>query len=186
MESPTVIGPEWIVTGNLVGISGYDYVVFEIFRGLIGLNRNVHFNGGCSVRPELLLPTMAARVRPKRPTDRELIIAPPFAVPRYGPTKSSVVFSMWESDRLQPNWVNSLNRAGLVIVPSRWGAECFRASGVTTPIEVVPLGCDPLVFHPREDAPEICTFGTAAALVAGGVRKNTALLIDWFERAFPG
>jgi glycosyltransferase involved in cell wall biosynthesis len=182
---PTVVGPEWIVTGNLVGISGYDYVVFEIFRGLIGLNRNVHFNGGCSVRPELLLPKMAARVRPKRSTDRELIIAPPFAVQRYGPTKSRVVFSMWESDRLQPNWVNSLNRAGLVIVPSRWGAECFRASGVTTPIEVVPLGCDPLVFHPREEAPEICTFGTAAALVAGGVRKNTALLIDWFEKAFP-
>jgi glycosyltransferase involved in cell wall biosynthesis len=185
MESPAVVGPEWIVTGNLVGISGYDYVVFEIFRGLIGLNRNVHFNGGCSIRPELLLPAMAARVRPKQTTDRELIIAPPFAVPRYGPMKSSVVLSMWESDRLQPNWVNSLNRAGLVIVPSRWGAECFRASGVTTPIEVVPLGCDPLVFHPREEAPKICTFGTAAALVAGGVRKNTALLIDWFQRAFP-
>ena len=86
---------------------------------------------------------------------------------------------------MQPNWVQAINRAGLVIVPSQWGAECFRSSGVTVPIEVVPLGCDPLVFHPRDEPPEVCTFGTAAALFAGGVRKNTNLLIDWFQRAFP-
>lgn len=178
-------GPPWVVTGNLVGISGYDYVVFEVVRGLMGLNRDVSLNGGCSIRTELLLPQMAARVRQRKATDRELIVAPPFAISKYSPTKSSVVLTMWESDRLQPNWVQAINRAGLVIVPSQWGAECFRNSGVTAPIEVVPLGCDPLVFHPREAPPEVCTFGTAAALFAGGVRKNTNLLINWFQRAFP-
>jgi glycosyltransferase involved in cell wall biosynthesis len=89
-----------------------------------------------------------------------------------------------------------LNRAGLVIVPSRWAVECFRASGVTVPLEVVPLGYDPLVFHPghapsasssagEAGQPSVCTFGTAGALSAGGLRKNVARVIELFRRAFP-
>jgi glycosyltransferase involved in cell wall biosynthesis len=69
--------------------------------------------------------------------------------------------------------VRALNRAGLVLVPSRWGAACFRANGVTVPVEVVPLGHDPEVF------------GTAGALDDGGLRKNVQRVIDLFRRAFP-
>jgi glycosyltransferase involved in cell wall biosynthesis len=93
---------------------------------------------------------------------------------------------MWECDRLAPEWVETLNQCRLVVTPSRWGAECFRASGVTVPVAVAPLGYDPLLFHPGHTPfPEVCTFGTAGALIAGGVRKNTQRVIDVFREAFP-
>jgi glycosyltransferase involved in cell wall biosynthesis len=99
---------------------------------------------------------------------------------------------MWETDTLPPGSVEQLNRCGLVIVPSRWGAECFRANGVRVPIEIVPLGYDPAVFRPREGEPparpsrsHVTTFGTAGALDEGGLRKNVQRVIDLFRRAFP-
>jgi glycosyltransferase involved in cell wall biosynthesis len=73
----------------------------------------------------------------------------------------------------------------LVIVPSQWQVDCFRRSGVSVPIEVAPLGYDPLVFHDDGTRPTVCTFGTAGALVAGGVRKNAQRMINLFREAFP-
>src|SRR5262249_35589684 len=82
------------------------------------------------------------------------------------------------------------------IVPSRWGADCFRANGVTVPIEVVPLGYDPEVFH--SSPPSLsgkgggglgslagCVFGTAGALDQGGLRKNVRRGSERFSGACP-
>jgi glycosyltransferase involved in cell wall biosynthesis len=102
---------------------------------------------------------------------------------------------MWETDTLPVASVVALNRCGLVIVPTRWGADCFRANGVTVPIEVVPLGYDPAIFSvgsldmgrvllPAPPEP-LCVFGTAGALDEGGLRKNVQRVVDLFRRAFP-
>ena len=88
----------------------------------------------------------------------------------------------WEIDRVDPEWVSWLNKVRLVAVPSRWQVECFRACGVTVPMAVAPLGFDPLLFHPAGEFPEVCTFGTAGALTAGGVRKNAQWVIDLFRK----
>jgi glycosyltransferase involved in cell wall biosynthesis len=94
---------------------------------------------------------------------------------------------MWETDTLPVDSIKHLNRCGLVIVPSRWGAKCFRANGVNVPIEVVPLGYDPEFFYPATlvNRSKYCTFGTAGALDEGGLRKNLQRVIDLFSRAFP-
>jgi glycosyltransferase involved in cell wall biosynthesis len=93
---------------------------------------------------------------------------------------------MWETDRLPASAVAALNRCGLVIVPSRWGADCFRENGVKTPIEVVPLGYDPAVFGSTSRARAAgSVFGTAGALDEGGLRKNVQRVIDLFRSAFP-
>jgi glycosyltransferase involved in cell wall biosynthesis len=118
---------------------------------------------------------------------------------RYRPDANTAAFTMWETDTLPPGSVEQLNRCGVVIVPSRWGANSFRANGVTVPIEIVPLGYDPGVFGRTPDASpgvEDCAaglasgvrpavFGTAGALDEGGLRKNVQLVVELFRRAFP-
>lgn len=47
-------------------------------------------------------------------------------------------YTVWELERLPEHWPDILNRLDGVIVPCRWNAEVFRASGVTVPIHVVP------------------------------------------------
>jgi glycosyltransferase involved in cell wall biosynthesis len=94
---------------------------------------------------------------------------------------------MWETDTLPSESVKQLNRCGLVIVPSNWGAQCFRDNGIVVPIEVVPLGYDPEVFKPATKPWDtgVCTFGSAGALDEGGLRKNVQRVVDLFGRAFP-
>jgi len=94
---------------------------------------------------------------------------------RYWPNAATAAWTMWETDTLPVGSPKYLNKCGLLMIPSQWGVDCFRANGVTVPMEVVPLGYDPAVFSPRAagSGPEVCTFGTAGALDEGGLRKET-------------
>jgi glycosyltransferase involved in cell wall biosynthesis len=178
------LGPLF-VTGDIAGISGWDYVVFEVVRGLHSLGVDLRLNALSRHAPDLLPPVLAQRVRGRLPGDREFLISPPHLIRHHRPEPGYILFTMWESDRLAPDQVRWLNRASLVIVPSRWGVESFRASGVTVSLAQVPLGHDPLAFHADGSWPDVCAFGTAAALWGGGVRKNTKRTIELFQQAFP-
>ena len=171
---------------DLKGISGYDHLSYAVLKGLPSAGVALRWHQLSAITPEL----MPRGIRPPaggwKPGDEQLIISPPFLFHRFQPDDASALYTMWETDYLEPAWVEQMNRCRLVIVPSHWGAECFRHSGVRVPIEVVPLGYDPVVFHPDEqNIPSVCTFGTAGALSAGGLRKNAQLVIDLFRRAFP-
>ncbi len=48
------------------------------------------------------------------------------------------------------SWPQRLNQARALIVPTRFVAGVCRSSGVTIPIEVVPQGVDPEVYHYEE------------------------------------
>lgn len=174
-----------LITGNIVGISGYDYLVYEVARGLLSLGVDVRLNAESHFRGDLIPPYFAPLVRGRAPGDRELLIAPPHLLEHTPHPPGCAIFTMWESDRLQASWVKKLNQASLVLTPSQWGIDSFRASGVVVPMERVSLGHDPVSFHPTMGPPEICTFGAAAALWAGGMRKNIPRIIEAFQRAFP-
>lgn len=174
-----------LVTGNIVGISGWDYVVWESVRGLFSLGMDLRLSAYCDHRRDLIPPHLLSRTRLPQPGDVELVIAPPHLLPHHRPREGCVLFTMWECDRVRPEYVEWMNKARLIAVPSQWGIDCFRASGVTVPMVKVCLGHDPLTFHSTSEEPEICTFGTAGALWGGGIRKNTARIIDLFEKAFP-
>lgn len=47
-------------------------------------------------------------------------------------------YATWEADRLPPDWAPVLDRFDAVLVPSRFNRDVFVASGVSTPIWVVP------------------------------------------------
>jgi glycosyltransferase involved in cell wall biosynthesis len=187
-------GPPLFLAGHVLGLGGYDQVVMSVLKGLIESGVNVCRDTRACFRSQLV-PTefRPAEVR-RRKSDPRLAIAPPHLLKRYRLDAATAVLTMWETESLPPNSVAQLNRCGLVIVPSTWGARSFRSSGVTVPIAVVPLGYDPLVFQPHPNPSPaggegrgegVCTFGTAGALDEGGLRKNVQRVIDLFRRAFP-
>ena len=174
------------IAGDLLGISGWDHVVYSVLRGMPSFDVKFRQHPVSQIRPELVPPQFLPPIKGREPFQKQLAISPPFLADRFELDKNSALFTMWETDALPPSCVRTLNKAGLVIVPSRWSVECFRRSGVTVPMEVAPLGCDQLVYNADGSFPEVCTFGTAGALAAGGVRKNAQRMIDLFRQAFPG
>ena len=92
------------------------------------------------------------------------------------------VNTMWESSRLPAAWPALLNRARALIVPTRFVADVCRASGVTVPIEVIPEGIDPAVYH-YEERPERPGMTT---LTIGPIvdRKQVAVGIEAWKRVF--
>lgn len=52
--------------------------------------------------------------------------------------KRLVIYCTWEADRIPRHWPKILNRFDQVLVPSSFNRDSFIASGVTTPVSVVP------------------------------------------------
>jgi glycosyltransferase involved in cell wall biosynthesis len=194
-------GPQLFLAGHVLGLGGYDHVVRAVLRGLLDSGVDVCRDPRALFRKELV----PAHLRPteaRREWDSfRLAVAPPHRLGHFRPDARTAALTMWETDELPADGVEQLNRCGLVVVPSRWGAACFRKNGVKVPIEVVPLGIDPTAFRASgrrepagcaEDtggrtppARPVTTFGTAGALDEGGVRKNVQRVVKLFQIAFP-
>jgi glycosyltransferase involved in cell wall biosynthesis len=80
--------------------------------------------------------------------------------------------SMYEASRLPADWPGRLNGARVIIVPSRFVADAYRASGVTVPIEVVPDGVDPAAY-PCLDRPPAA--GVTTLVVSAVYNRQTGL-----------
>jgi glycosyltransferase involved in cell wall biosynthesis len=179
-------GPLLFLAGPIQRLGGYDHVVLGVLRGLTEAGVNVHRDFWGLFRNDLIPEPIRPAESARRPDQPRLIVAPPHLLDRFRPDRRSAAYTMWETDTLPAGAVKALNHCGLVIVPSRWGADCFRANGVSVPVEVVPLGYDPAVFGPAgRDRGNRCVLGTAGALDEGGLRKNVQRVIDLFRRAFP-
>ena len=183
--APAVPGKTLWLAGDVRGVSGYDHVVFALLKGLPSLGADLRLNPISVVRADLVSPSILPPSAGRPAGHPQLAVGPPFLGGHYVLDRATAVYTMWETDRLDPAWVPQLNAAGLIVVPSAWQRDCFRADGVTPPIEVAPLGFDPLVYHPGGAPPAVVTFGTAGALGSGGLRKNAQWVIDLFRRAFP-
>jgi glycosyltransferase involved in cell wall biosynthesis len=112
-----------------------------------------------------------------------LWFAPPHgAFQRFPAASDLFINTMWESDRLPRTWINPLNRARAVIVPTRFVADVCRRSGVESPIEVVPEGVDPELY-PYVERPEREQMTT---LLVGPLvrRKHVAEAIAAWRKAF--
>jgi hypothetical protein len=91
---------------------------------------------------------------------------------------------MWETSQLPADWVEPLNWARAVIVPSRYVADVFSASGVRSPIKIVAQGVDPAEYSYIQ-RPERHSLTT---LMVGPVddRKHTHEGIAAWKKAFAG
>jgi glycosyltransferase involved in cell wall biosynthesis len=175
------------LAGSIHGHGGYDHLVLKALVGLTDAGVHVFRDKRAFMDRKYVPPEYAPSERIYDWRGARLAIIPPYLLHRYRPTAATAAWTMWETDTLPAGSAKYLNRCGLLLIPSLWGADRFRAGGVTVPMEVVPLGYDPEVFSPRTDGgPQVCTFGTAGALDEGGLRKNVQRVIDLFLRAFPG
>jgi glycosyltransferase involved in cell wall biosynthesis len=156
---------------------------------------------GVAVRPLYLYGTdydeqvQAGRMHPRI---RELQAAPlRLDVPQvvYAPgdrfSKNSgayrIGFTMLETDRLPPSWVEQANQMDELWTPTAWGAEVFRASGVTRPVHVVPLGIDTRRFQPAPARARLADRTVFLSVFEWGDRKGWDVLLRAYRAAFrPG
>lgn len=66
----------------------------------------------------------------------------------YDWSRYKALFTMMETRRLHPDYVERCNCSDEIIVPTHWCKRTFEESGVTKPISVVPLGVDTSIYHP--------------------------------------
>jgi glycosyltransferase involved in cell wall biosynthesis len=100
----------------------------------------------------------------------------------FNASRNVFLYTTWEADRLPASWVEQMNQVRAVIVPTRFNRQACYESGVTTPIEVVPQGIDPDVYHyeEREDRQGLTT------LMIGPIygRKHILTGIAAWKRVF--
>lgn len=132
-----------------------------------------------------LTPFVAERRRDPDPGDWVLQLELP-QTPRL-PDRPTVYFTMWETTGLSSKQVRNLNGAEAVIVPCRWNATHFRKAGVIRPIHVCPLGVSADDGYSEKPWPsgKPFTFGMAARMSHGGVRKGLNEGMAAFVKAFP-
>lgn len=100
--------------------------------------------------------------------------------------------SMFEASRLPASWPARLNTGRVVIVPSTFVADAFRASGVRVPVEVVPDGIDPQAYpcldRPRREGVTTLVVSAVYNRLAGlpGIadRKHLTEAIAAWQLAF--
>lgn len=93
-------------------------------------------------------------------------------------------YTMLEVDGLPADWVAACNRMDEVWTPSRWGVETFASAGVTSPLQVMPLGYDPACFHLDLPARKIDGRFTFLSIFEWGERKGPEVLLQAYARAF--
>ena len=186
---PTTL-PRLTLVGAIVPISGYGMHLIQIARDVARLApayvsiRATHYGEifGAKIDPDI----RSNIVQGIQPEPWELLLHPPNLLPT--PSKKTAYFTMWESTKLPPFGVTFLNKAKVVIVPSRWNESCFTAEGVTSPVRVVPLGIKPEIFYPKpptEEMDALCIFGTGGRMAHGGARKGLNEVMEAFQKAFP-
>jgi glycosyltransferase involved in cell wall biosynthesis len=84
---------------------------------------------------------------------------------------------MHELDHLphdKRDWPRILNQLDLLITPTSWNRAVWLRAGVTTPIEVVPLGIDPELYYPVTG--RCCTFLCVHENLGGETSRE-----DWLQ-----
>jgi glycosyltransferase involved in cell wall biosynthesis len=101
---------------------------------------------------------------------------------RFKHNRELFIHTMWESSQLPRGWSEQLNCARAVSVPTRFVARVFRESGVRVPIEVIPDGVAPEIYH-YEQRP---TRDGLTTLMVCPVepRKNTLVGVAAWKQAF--
>jgi glycosyltransferase involved in cell wall biosynthesis len=93
-----------------------------------------------------------------------------------------VAYTTWETDRLPGSTVSLLNRYDRVLVPSRFNAAVFEASGVVVPVRVIPHIARPV---PDAEPPPPTTERFVFYLIAAwSTRKAVLDTVEAFAAAF--
>jgi len=134
--------------------------------------------------PEDYRVELAGRRRWTTTPDATLVCAPaPHFGKAQGRFRAGLAFGEW--DRVPAHWADAARALDLLLVPDAFQAEAFRAAGVRTPIDVLPLGVDRDYCHPRVPAPRDPDGRFVfVATIADAARDAPAQLVSTFRRTF--
>jgi len=124
-----------------------------------------------------------------RPIDYDTVIvhAPPELFPAVRaaePGKRLIGMTVWETDRLLPQWLPWLDAADQLVVPCAWNRTVFLACGVRRPVAVVPHIAIPNGTDALDRDPSLrdrCVFYSVGTWSG---RKNLAALVRAYLTAF--
>jgi GT2 family glycosyltransferase len=173
--------------------SGYSVSCREILRALdaagVWLTYSYAYDGWSNVPPESgrtgdhLLDLIRARRIPSRPPV-SVTYAQGDAFGR-NRGKLRIGFTMLEVDRIPHAWVRQANAMDEVWTPTEFNRQAMLASGVTRPIQIVPLGVDVDHFHPGATRlPNPRNEFVFLANFEWSTRKAPELLLRTFNGAF--
>jgi glycosyltransferase involved in cell wall biosynthesis len=170
--------PAWSYIG-LDGYYGYAVAAHRCVAALAGSGLDVQWR-----------PTVDGVLPP--PADAPVVVAhlvPEFyeRVREQHPDSFLVGHTVWETDRVPDHWYACFEQVDLLVVPSSFNAKVFAASGVGTPVAVVPHVAPPIVTRPSlawADIPrERLVFYTIAEWTE---RKAVFRTVEAYLRAFSG
>ena len=134
-----------------------------------------------------LSPELTELVQKSKPQAGDLALYfswPDGELQRFQSARELFIYTMWESNRLPADWPRKLNGMRAVLVPTRFVAEVCRNSGVTVPVEVIPLGIDPAIYRyverPWNEGLTTLIVGTVTG------RKHVLEAIAGWKMAFDG
>ncbi|MBV9924341.1 MAG: glycosyltransferase [Acidobacteria bacterium] len=93
-------------------------------------------------------------------------------------------YTMLEVDGLPREWVRRANLMDEVWTPSSFNADTFRASGVESPVHVMPLGVNPAYFNPNIEGYPVPGVYTFLSAFEWGERKAPEVLLRAFNDEF--
>jgi len=140
------------LAASLIVYEGYGSMAEYALLGMARAGAVVDLAPQCVVREGLTRETLdLLRTSMPKPDATVLYYSPPQPdLNRFRGASDLFIYTMIESSRVSATWMRDLNSARCVIVPTRYVADAFRASGVTVPVEVVPQGIDPAIYHYEE------------------------------------
>lgn len=175
------------IRAHLTSWTGYGRIAAWLGRGLEATGLRVAYEDmGADTTYFDRVPFVNERVISRSHLPWVLHLATPMTPPYDG--RKRVLFTMWESSRLAAKSVVACNRSEAVVVPCDANAEWFKASGVSRPIRVVPLGISPEEGYSDDGTSppsDVFRFGMAARMSHGGIRKGLNEGMAAFVDAFP-
>jgi len=105
----------------------------------------------------------------------------PYILAKMPKNQKKVLYTMFESTKIPPDWPDLMRLADKVIVPSRFLQEVFLRYGVVS--EVVPLGIDDEVYEPLPQKKDYRRF-TFLHYTAFNARKGFLELHSAFTKTF--
>jgi FkbM family methyltransferase len=96
--------------------------------------------------------------------------------------KPVIVYFLWETTHILPNFINVLKSVDHIWVPSKWQFDVLASNGIDyNKIEVVNLGVDPVKYYPIEKNNDKLRF---LHIGTWGYRKSTYEIIKNFTEVF--
>ncbi len=179
-----------LMLGPVFDFSGYASALRSIISILVGLGCEVRITPNydwCKAGPKLLkveFDSLNSLVNKKPTLDSvkaiyqvQMNILPDFA-------GKKIVHTMFETDRCPQEWVSGLNLADDVLVPSEFGVDAFRSSGVKN-VRCMPFPINTDLFSPNtsklidhDSRFKFMYFGDQSS------RKNVSFLVQAYLNVF--